>query len=557
MLIILVMLITISFSVALVIMRNRAEADYRTRMAENAVNNAVSTINASYLNYNYLTRLLMINTRVVNFLKKDRLDADTIYEARHGIYEIQNLYSYIDSVYIFRNDGRFVGTGRADYAIDMSNPELQHILDQKGSTVVSINGNGMIKKNTNEQLLTLARAVYDINSQQLLGVLIMNVSSKYYEDALKIQEEDGLCILDDKGNILCGQEEIAQLYDAKVDGCDFFCKPVTIEKEKKMLAGTQAIEPIIVLCTSGGRWKLQSLETFGPLMIPLAAFVISAFICVGFITGNITKPIMMLGEEMEQNKLGDGLKKLEIEMPGTELSNLVDSYNAMIEYLNQLLNQLLENEKYVRTAEMRALQEQVKPHFLYNTLESISYMALQENARKVHDSLETLGNFYRNFLNNGNREIPLKKEIRITQDYLALQKLRYGDVISDEYDVDEKYMEYMIPKLILQPLVENSIYHGIRLKGERGIIRISAKEDDDGLHIIVYDTGIGMTKEKIDEILFECSESNHEMQGFGLSGTINRIRIACDTNHVATIKSELGEYTEIDLCIPVKRPEEE
>ncbi|HEX3077191.1 MAG TPA: ATP-binding protein, partial [Lachnospiraceae bacterium] len=172
-------------------------------------------------------------------------------------------------------------------------------------------------------------------------------------------------------------------------------------------------------------------------------------------------------------------------------------------------------------------------------------------ASKVQSALETLGSFYRNFLSKGDREIPLHRELRITQDYLSLQKLRYGDIFEDEYILDDTTLDCMIPKLILQPLVENCIYHGVRLKGEKCVIRITTRKEEDGLRIIVYDSGIGMSDEQIKNALKACKEDDVKIQsGFGLRGTISRIRYYCNCDNVVQIRSEPGEYTEIELYIP-------
>jgi two-component system sensor histidine kinase YesM len=260
---------------------------------------------------------------------------------------------------------------------------------------------------------------------------------------------------------------------------------------------------------------------------------------------------------MERTKSSGWLKKIDATMPNNEIGRLAESYNSMIEYLNELFNRLLEDEKNVQKAEMRVLQEQIKPHFLYNSLETISYMAVQENASKAHDALETLGSFYRNFLSKGDHEIPLKRELRITQDYLSLQKLRYGDIFDDEYIIDDTTLDCMIPKLILQPLVENCIYHGVRLKGEKCVIRITTRMEEGGLQIIVYDSGVGMSTERIKNVL-EASEEDDVriLSGFGLRGTINRIRYYYDCDDVIQIRSEPGEYTEIEIYIPKMRETE-
>lgn len=554
MLIFVMLFFCMMFMVATSIIIRKTEDDYKKRTSETAVNNLVSTISASLVNYNYLSRLIMVNERVVNYLKAESVDNDIKYEARSGIYEIQNLFRYIDSVYIFRNDGDYVSTGRGDYLINMSETEYSNILNARGSTVVSINGNGTIIKENGKPMLTISRAIYDINSQNLLGTLIMNITSNVFDDALALQNSSGMCILDNDGTLLCGNEEIGALYESDYNSDSMVYKNIHLAGERKTLTGKLAVKPLVVLCLSGTGAKELPQNTIYALTIPLTAFILSAMVCAWFITVNITKPIKNLSEAMERTKSSGWLKKIDTEVPNNEIGRLAESYNSMIEYLNELFNRLLENEKNVQKAEMRVLQEQIKPHFLYNSLETLSYMAVQENAGKVHNALEILGNFYRNFLSKGDREIPLRRELRITKDYLSLQKLRYGDIFEDEYLIDDSTQDYMIPKLILQPLVENSIYHGVRLKGEKGVIRITSYMEEAGLHIIVYDSGVGMSAEQIKNILEEREEDDVKtLSGFGLRGTINRIRYYCDCDNVVQIRSEPGEYTEIELYIPSLR----
>jgi len=273
-----------------------------------------------------------------------------------------------------------------------------------------------------------------------------------------------------------------------------------------------------------------------------------------FISRNIARPIDMLTEAMTNTTTDGELHEIRLSLPNNEIRGLANSYNSMIAHIHQLIEELIEKENSIRTAEMRTLQEQIKPHFLYNSLETISYMALQSDAPKVHDALETLGSFYRNFLSKGSREIPLRNEILIVKDYLALQKLRYGQVFDDEYIIEEKVLDMLIPKLILQPLVENSLYHGVRLKGEKGLIRISAFERDDMVHIGVFDTGVGMSQEQISDVLKGSAANDEEgLSGFGLNGTIERIRYYCNHREVIEIRSELGEYTEIEIIIPKQK----
>ena len=255
---------------------------------------------------------------------------------------------------------------------------------------------------------------------------------------------------------------------------------------------------------------------------------------------------------MDENKRSGDLKKIDVEMPSTELELLKGDYNSLIDHVNELIVTLIDKEKTLQKAQMRVLQEQIKPHFLYNSIETIGFLALDAGADKVHDALETLGGFYRNFLSKGDREIPLSREICIVKDYLALQKLRYGDIIEDEYDIAEDTMKLVVPKLILQPLVENSIYHGIRQKGEPGVIRIKSYIADGCLHLSVRDTGVGMSSEEITRVLStENPENRSEEESFGLWGTIHRMRIFEGKDDIVRIESEIGEYTEVEFVLDV------
>ncbi|MBP5298635.1 MAG: histidine kinase, partial [Lachnospiraceae bacterium] len=272
-------------------------------------------------------------------------------------------------------------------------------------------------------------------------------------------------------------------------------------------------------------------------------------------TRNITDPVSQLSESMERNKASGELKPIETHIPDGELNELKNDYNSLIGHVNELIETLLEQEKTLQKAEMRVLQEQIKPHFLYNSIETIGYLALDAGADNVHNALETLGSFYRNFLSKGGREIPLSREISIVKDYLSLQELRYGDIINAEYDISPETERVVVPKLILQPLVENSIYHGIRLKGEKGLIKISSFMKDGMLHLIVRDTGVGMTEEEIEGIFAQSGDDAEDLmaKSFGLKGTIERLRIYNNSEDVVRIRSEVGEYTEIEFLIKDSR----
>jgi len=531
-------------------------ADYSARASETAVNNVVSNINATIQNYNYISRLIMVNESVVSFLHSETANPNNSYEARMGMYEILNQHgriNYIDSVYVFRCDGAYANTGKGEYVINREADEWERIMSAKGARVLSIDGNGIILKTDGVPSLTFARAIYDIYTQELLGVLFMNISNSCFDEVISLQEVSGMCITDDTGTFLCGDETIGSFFDESCVSNEMIYKNKRLNGKLGMFTAKQTKDSLVVMCYAGtSAQPMPGVIVFAMLMTFCALYftIISYNL---FVRKNITMPILTLNDAIERTKSEGWLRRIEEEMPDDEIGRLAASYNRMIDYMNELFSRLLQEEEDIRMSEMKVLYEQIKPHFLYNTLETISYLAMQEQAERTQDALETLGSFYRLFLSKGNKEITLENEIRITQDYLSLQKFRYEDIFTDEYDIDETAQDFMVPKLILQPLVENCIYHGIKPKGEKCIIKITTRMQEDGLHISVYDAGVGMDSKQIEKVqAIERTGENRDHGGFGLGGTINRIRYYCKRDDVVNIRSEKGEYTEIELIFPME-----
>ena len=233
-----------------------------------------------------------------------------------------------------------------------------------------------------------------------------------------------------------------------------------------------------------------------------------------------------------------------------EINILKDSYNDMLIEINRLLDEVVEKERGVQQAKFEVILEQINPHFLYNTLETIGYLALDRTGEDVYDAIVSLGDFYRSFLNNGDEMIAVQKEVDMVRNYLKLQRLRYDDIFEEQYEIDSSVLDYKIPKLLLQPLVENALYHGIRMKGEKGIIKISAYKENGVLVIAVYDNGVGMKKEKIEEVLRE------EKEGFGLKKTLQRVSYIYNKEKPYRIESKIGHYCKIELLIPLGDNEE-
>lgn len=576
-----VLFFLIAFLISFVYLGVESKRDYEIREAETVVNSVSTGIMASIDSYKDISRLIMINESVVKFLRCISPDAGMINDTRIGIRDVLNVSTNVDSVFIFRNDGQCADTGKGvyfvDYALMKQDEWKDDIAKKRGGAVIGINGNGAIHKNNGKEIITISRTIYDINSQKPTGTLLMNISIDMVKKIVEAQPTGRVCVLTDEGVFLCGDESLMEYADSLSFESCIENKEIRKGAKRRMISGYRIPEAsLLIICDTTTDISMVPSGTMYAFIALMVAFLFSIFLAGLFVTRNITQPIWTLTKAMEKTQESGWMESIDVAMPRNEIGMLANRYNSMIAYLNDLFTKLIDKEKSVQKAEMRVLHEQIKPHFLYNSLETISFLALDAGADDVHEALETLGSFYRNFLSKGDREIPLRREISIIKDYLSLQKLRYKDVIEDEYHIAEETLECMIPKLILQPLVENSIYHGIRLTGEPGRIIIRSFMEEDSLHIVVHDTGVGIPEDQIASLLAvdegdnELSKQNivHDktdsktlnrglLSGFGLKGTIERLRYYCDSNDVVQIRSEKGEYTEIELVIPFMQREVE
>ncbi len=562
-----VFVVIISFLASMLWITERERRDYSIREAENVLKTLSSNISSDIQSYTEISRLVMTEDQLVNFLRADdsSVDISMINDARYGIMDILNVTEGVDTVIVIREDYIMLSTNRFTYKYDydllQDDAWKKDILDKKGAAVVSLNSNGVAHKAGNRQMVTIGRAIYDIDSQDRTGIMLMNISTRVFEKMLGQLRYNDICIMGDDGTFLAGNIDLANYFDSSFGTGGIKHKDVTLTEGKMLISGCRVGKtPIIVLKTTSYGAEGIPFRIIYVLFILLFVFVGAAMYSTSFIRKNITDPIFELSDAIVRNRQAGELKVIDKPMPNTELAMLEGDYNNMIEHVNELITTLMEKEKTLQKAEMRVLQEQIKPHFLYNSIETIGFLALDAGADKVHDALETLGSFYRNFLSKGGREIPLSREVRIVKDYLALQKLRYGDIIEDNYEIDESAEEFIVPKLILQPLVENSIYHGIRLKGERGLISIKAyveerQQEDElikELHIFVTDTGVGMDEDTIKRILSidKKNRPKEADESFGLWGTIERIRMYTGMEDCVKIESETGEFTRIEIIIP-------
>ena len=237
---------------------------------------------------------------------------------------------------------------------------------------------------------------------------------------------------------------------------------------------------------------------------------------------------------------------------GLETSILSTSLNAMIDKINELLEQVTTEQTRLRKAEFELLQSQINPHFLYNTLDAIVWLAESGEKEKVVSTVSSLSNFFRASLNQGKDIVTLKEDIGHVRSYLEIQKIRYQDILDYEIDIDEEINECLIPKITIQPLVENALYHGIKNKRGKGKISIKGKKTDDGAKISISDDGLGITADRLRVVMNNINNrSDSEKTTYGLYNVNERIRLNFGEKYGIKIESEYGMGTTVQILLPI------
>ena len=275
---------------------------------------------------------------------------------------------------------------------------------------------------------------------------------------------------------------------------------------------------------------------------------------------NLAKYIETQIEQLENfaGHLADGnMNTRAPDLQTRELQPLTESLNTMAVRLESLINQSRIEQENLKKSELRTLQAQITPHFLYNTLDAIIWQAEAKNSEEVIRITRALSDFYRISLNSGAEWITVAQEKRHLEGYLAIQKVRYRDILDYDVQIDPAIEDKIILKLLLQPLVENALYHGVKQKRGVGTIRVMGKQDGDNLYFCVQDNGSGMTAERLEEI--REALKNNQVQvvseaergsGFGLKNVNLRIRLYYPHNEGLSIESD-SKGTKVSFWVPM------
>lgn len=469
----------------------------------------------------------------------------------------------IDSIYLFGNDDLIYSATRTTIkrlAIDHISEAVwyKEVIEHNGSYEVYLNAGNIFAKNANDNYISLIREINDLETYESLGIMVINIPSSYFENNFnqiigtsnEHSEDTQIMLINQNKEIIAGNSI------HNIDKGMFWQDKDSLKSwvlVKELFGGEYLISGLRLNINDWSVISIREMDEklIGTTKIAIYTYIILLmnglliFLIINVMLKKVTQPVYKLLNHMKKAESGN-FEAVDLKTSTYEMSCLGEGYNSMIIEIQKLMENIIVQQNVRRKLELNALQEQIKPHFLYNTLDTISALSLLNRPEDVYLVSKSLGGFCRTLLSNGDDMITIKEEIGMVKKYLDIQKIRYCDQINVVYDIDEDINNVLILKMIVQPLVENTIYHGIRPSKRNCNLFIGARMVDDRVEIKVKDDGVGMSDECIHSIMCETMSSK---TSFGLRAVIARLRNLYNRDDIIKIESKIGEGTDITLFL--------
>ena len=295
-------------------------------------------------------------------------------------------------------------------------------------------------------------------------------------------------------------------------------------------------------------------DQIGRFMVVCSVLIVVLIVVVAvsavMIVSGIIQPISQLNQATEKIAQGDFNARAQADSDD-EVAELAVSFNNMAGSMQSLIDKVKEDERKMRKADLRLLQEQIQPHFLYNTLDTIVWLIESNEPDEAVTMVVTLSDFFREILSKGKEFISIEEEEKHISSYLQIQEMRYRDILEYDIQLDQVIYKYQILKLTLQPVVENALYHGIKYKRAKGCIHIHGEKEGDIIRLTVRDDGVGMDEEELEQLRQQIEKPCQETEkGFGLANVNERIHMYFGPEYGMKIQSQKGNGTTVEIVIP-------
>ncbi|MBP1988442.1 cache domain-containing sensor histidine kinase [Paenibacillus eucommiae] len=520
-------------------------------------------------NMENISMLALTNKDVKYYLS----DTSFISEADRRPYEkrISDLFQSIlisrkdiASIMVFGYNGRFVSDRRVTSLNTNAKLEEQawyrNAKDKEGQSVLSSSHVQNIIQNEYRWVVSLSRELKSSDGITGEGIFLVDLNLSVINEissGINLGKRGYVFIVDNEGNLVYHPQQQLIYSGLKKEAIDevkntsgghFFTKE---EGSKKMYT---------VQDTSFG-WKIVGVAYPGEL-VPDKNKIGMSFVLWGIfglaiallisivVSRRLTKPIIELQKHMKQVEKGNFDVRSEITSVN-EIGQLSRTFNLMVGQIHELMHRRMQDQEVKRKSELKVLQSQINPHFLYNTLDSIIWMSERKKHEDVVLMTSALAKLFRASITKDDEMVPIRVEIEHITQYLLIQKMRYRDKLDYIIDVDEDVMACKMPKILLQPIVENAIYHGIKYLPEGGMLTIKGGEVDGQIVLTVADNGVGIDADKLKDILrMDAEKTRAKASGVGIVNVHERIQLYFGKDYGLDFYSELEMGTLVTVTIP-------
>lgn len=528
----------------------------------------VNTNIESYINYmENISQMVLDNYDVREYLSQgypvDREKNELLEQKISSQFKsIINARKDIASIMVFGYNGKFIANKRNiklnKYNDAKDQSWYKEAVEADGKAVVSSSHVQNIIEDEYRWVVSLSRELTSDDGKNKLGVFVVDLNYSVINNIcnkIKLGKRGYIFIIDNEGNIVYHPQQQLIYSNIKTEQIERVLKT---QNSSFFTNGGSQKKMYTVKELSQTGWKIVGVAYVDELvsnkgviqayyLLGGIGFLIVTILLSVAISSRISRPVKRLEASMKEVEKGNFNIQVDIES-SNEIGELSRAFNIMTAEIKNLIHQNMKEQELKRKSELKALQAQINPHFLYNTLDSIVWMAESKKSEEVVLMASSLAKLFRLSLSKGEEIITIGNEIEHIKSYLTIQKMRYRDKLDFEIDVDAGILQNKILKIILQPLVENAIYHGIKNKAEVGTVKIKGRKTEDKILLQVVDNGTGMTPKEI-ETIFNRKESSGS--GVGVRNVNERIKLYFGDEYGLSFESEIDRGTIANLWLPV------
>lgn len=491
----------------------------------------------------------------------EKAEDSVILELDARLKQIAGMYAGLDGVYICLDDftvakSRYYAVRDEHKALPMTMEQYEVIRNHEDIQWIVSDEGSLVADNMGNVVLSAARLLPLSSTGQPCGIVVVEVRQSYLKQIFdkKLGESGTIFLMSARSNIAllpaAASDEIVSDAVNQIRRTDR--KAATISLHDRVifyvplsLSEWTAIGVVMKQSLRGDSQEILTLFVITVLMTLLLTIFVS-----GSLADYELRPIRRIQtyiKDMENGEFGKPLPS----MRSDEIGSLAENTQEMSEKIGELLETVKTEQKRMRTAEFKALQAQINPHFLYNSLDSINWLVRKGNTEKAIEMISALTTFFRIGLSKGRDIITVREELEHVRSYLVIQKIRYENQFEYSFYVDPETENYFVPKLMLQPLVENALYHGIKLCDRKCILMIQVLSHGDRIEIEVLDNGAGMDAETLESVRKAMEhKGENRANSYGVVNVNDRIQILAGQEYGLRLTSEKGVGTSARIVLP-------